>query len=198
MPRANYAVTLRYPVTSEVDRVLLMVPSPPTCGCNMDDPSCADLVSAYPMQHADDLLCFLIHSTDAAFNRMYRKPLKQLGLTYPQYMIMLTLWAADSLRASEIEDRLRLEREELTPLLQQLEDLSYVRRVPASGGEDWAVTLTPKGQELRGAVGEVLGCAREAVGLDDAALSDLMARVRSLRDNLEAASSLAQGLCRRP
>ena len=151
-----------------------------------------------PMQHADDLLCFLIHSTGAAFNRMYRKPLQRLGLTYPQYLVMLTLWSADELTADEIGHRLRMDDEVVEALLTELQAFGYLRRDRRSqGGGPNSNALTPRGQELRKDVGEVIGCAREAVGLDDAALTDLMARIRSLRDNLETASSLAQGICRK-
>lgn len=152
-----------------------------------------------PVPQTDDLLCCLIHSTGAAFNRLYRKPLQRIGLTYPQYLVMLTLWSADGLSLDEIGQRLRVDDELLALLLVELEGQGFLRRVAdprGSGGT--AIALTQRGRALRHHVGEVMGCAREAVGLDDGALTDLVARMRSLRDNLELASSLAHGRSRTP
>ncbi len=139
----------------------------------------------------DDLLCFLVHSTGAAFNRVYRKPLERLGLTYPQYLVMLTLWTDDALSVGQIGDRLRQDSNTLTPLLKRLEGLGFVTRTRSAADERRVVVrLTAEGRRLRESVAEVVGCVRETVGLDEGDLAQLMERIRSLRDNLDAAAAM--------
>lgn len=62
----------------------------------------------------DNQLCFLIYSTNLALHQLYRKLLSPLGLTYPQYLVMLVLWEKDQLTVSEIGSRLFLESSTLT------------------------------------------------------------------------------------
>lgn len=145
-----------------------------------------------PAMRIDELLCFLVHSTDAAFNRAYRKPLERLGLTYPQYLVMLTLWADDALSVGEIGDRLRLDSSTLTPLLKRLESLGHVSRTRSAEDERRVIVrLTAAGQMLRQEVGDVMGCVGDAVGLDAPDLAELTTRLRALRDNLDGAARLA-------
>jgi len=66
-------------------------------------------------------LCFAIYSTAHAFNRVYKPLLKRLGLTYPQYLVMLVLWERDDLPVKDIGERLFLDSGTLTPLLKRLE-----------------------------------------------------------------------------
>lgn len=68
----------------------------------------------------DNQLCFLIYSTNLALNQVYRQLLSPLGLTYPQYLVMLVLWERDQLSVSKIGERLFLESSTLTPLLKNL------------------------------------------------------------------------------
>ena len=145
-----------------------------------------------PPSRIDDLLCFLVHSTGAAFNRSFRKPLERLGLTYPQHLVMLTLWAHDGLTVGEIGDRLRQDSNTLTPLLKRMEELGHVTRTRCTLDERRVIVrLTESGRRLQADVGDVLGYVRNSIGLDEAEMLDLMNRLRSLRDNLEAAAELA-------
>src|SRR5262245_38497729 len=66
-------------------------------------------------------LCFAVYSTAHALNRVYKPLLDALGLTYPQYLVMLILWERDGLTVSEIGERLQLDSGTLTPLLKRLE-----------------------------------------------------------------------------
>ena len=68
----------------------------------------------------DDFLCFGVYSTGLAFNRLYKPLLDELGLTYPQYLVMVTLWERDDRTVGEIGERLFLESNTLTPLLKRL------------------------------------------------------------------------------
>ncbi len=65
----------------------------------------------------ENQLCFLIYSTNLALNQLYRKLLTPLGITYPQYLVMLVLWEKDEITVSEIGSKLFLESSTLTPIL---------------------------------------------------------------------------------
>lgn len=75
-----------------------------------------------------DFLCFSVYSTGLAFNRIYRPMLEKLGLTYPQYLVMVLLAGRDGLAVKEIGRTLFLESNTLTPLVKRLESAGYVRR----------------------------------------------------------------------
>ena len=147
-----------------------------------------DLTSEGPQ--LDELLCFLIHSTGFAFNRVYRGPLERLGLTYPQYLAMLVLWDRDGLTVGQMGERLRLDSGTLTPLLKRLEAMGFVtRRRSLEDERRVVVSLTPEGEALRSKVGEVMGCVSEAVGLPGGEVAELMRRLTDLRGRLEKAAS---------
>src|SRR5919109_699931 len=76
----------------------------------------------------DNQICFAIYSTAHAFNRVYKPLLDRLGLTYPQYLVMLVLWEKDGVTVKEIGDRLFLDSGTLTPLLKRLEAAQLIKR----------------------------------------------------------------------
>ena len=76
----------------------------------------------------DDFLCFAVYSASHAFNRLYKPLLDELGLTYPQYLVMVTLWERDDRTVGEIGERLFLESNTLTPLLKRMEAAGLVSR----------------------------------------------------------------------
>src|ERR1700739_2057849 len=75
-----------------------------------------------------DQLCFSLYSTSLAMNKLYRKLLRELDLTYPQYLVMLVLWERDGLTVSEIGERLFLDSATLTPLLKRMEASGLIAR----------------------------------------------------------------------
>ncbi len=139
-----------------------------------------------PLSHLDDLLCFLIYSTGFAFTRAYRKPLERLGLTYPQYLVMVVLWADEALTVGQIGERMRLDSGTLTPLVKRLEALGMVSRTRSLEDERRViVALTGKGRDLRASADDVMACMTQAVGLDASKVSSLVEQMRGLRDRLE-------------
>src|SRR5712664_4872752 len=80
-------------------------------------------------------LCFAIYSTAHAFNRVYKPLLEKLGLTYPQYLVLLVLWERDGLTVSELGERLSLDSGTLTPLLKRLEANGLIQRQRDSADE---------------------------------------------------------------
>src|SRR5829696_8980045 len=95
-------------------------------------------------------LCFAIYATAHAFTRFYKPLLEPLGLTYPQYLVMLVLWERDGLTVKEIGQQLHLDSGTLTPVLKRLQATGYVRRSRDLPDERQVrVTLTQRGREIR-------------------------------------------------
>jgi DNA-binding MarR family transcriptional regulator len=138
----------------------------------------------------DDLLCFAIHSTGFAFNRIYRRPLRKLGLTYPQYLVMVALWGGDGVTVGQLGEQLALETGTLTPLLKRLETMGLLRRQRSEVDERRViVTLTEKGRRLKREAADVTRCIAESAGLSLAELARLTQEIRVLRTNLERAAA---------
>jgi DNA-binding MarR family transcriptional regulator len=97
----------------------------------------------------DSFLCFAIHSTAHAVQRANKPLMEELGLTYPQYLVMVVLWAEDNQTVSRIGDRLFLESSTLTPLLKRLEAAGLLRRQRDAADERQVrVQLTDQGRAL--------------------------------------------------
>lgn len=108
------------------------------------------------------LLCLDLYATSRAVIKAYRPLLDALGLTYPQYLVMVALWEAGPLGVKELSERLSLDSGTLSPLLKRLEAMKLVTRTRDSDDER-AVTiaLTESGralQEKSYAVGEGIAC----------------------------------------
>jgi DNA-binding MarR family transcriptional regulator len=133
-------------------------------------------------------LCFAVYSTAHAFNRVYKPLLDRLGLTYPQYLVMLVLWERDGIPVKEIGERLFLDSGTLTPLLKRLEAAQLVKRTRSTEDERQVlIALTSQGQALREKAGTlpeaILAASACSVGELMAMKDDLVA----LRDQLNAA-----------
>lgn len=111
----------------------------------------------------DEQLCFSLYAASLALNRVYRAPLAALGLTYPQYLVLMVLWEQDGLTVSAIGERLLLDSATLTPLLKRLERAGHVaRRRDARDERQVVVSLTDGGRDLAtraAAIPEHIRCA---------------------------------------
>lgn len=128
-------------------------------------------------------LCFAIYSAGHAFNRVYKPLLDRLGLTYPQYLVMLVLWERDGVPVKDIGERLFLDSGTLTPLLKRLEAADLIKRTRNARDERQVmIALTAKGGALKEkaravpqsilaasacSVGELVGMKNEIVALRD-------------------------------
>jgi len=98
----------------------------------------------------DQQLCFALYSASLAMSKTYKPHLDTLGLTYPQYLVMLVLWEQESLSVSDIGERLFLDSGTLTPLLKRLEASGFVARARDALDERRVlVSLTAEGRQLR-------------------------------------------------
>jgi MarR family transcriptional regulator, organic hydroperoxide resistance regulator len=130
-------------------------------------------------------LCFALYSTLHAMNKIYRPMLARLGLTYPQYLVMLILWERDALTVSEIGERLFLDSATLTPLLKRLEAQRLITRERSAEDERQViVSLTKAGQELKSSASEVPEAVSCAAQCTPEELMEIKGGLEMLRANL--------------
>ena len=135
----------------------------------------------------DNQICFAIYSAAHAFNRVYKPLLDQLGLTYPQYLVMLVLWERDGVPLKDIGERLFLDSGTLTPLLKRLEAAQLIKRSRSTEDERQVlIALTSRGQALKEKARAVPESILAASACSVAELSAMKNEIIALRDRLNA------------
>ncbi len=95
-------------------------------------------------------LCFSVYTASQAFTAAYKPLLEKLGLTYPQYLVMMVLWEEEGLTVKGIGERLNLDSGTLTPLLKRMEAAGFLSRQRDSEDERQVrILLTSRGQQLK-------------------------------------------------
>ncbi|MBT2458697.1 MarR family winged helix-turn-helix transcriptional regulator [Streptomyces sp. ISL-86] len=137
----------------------------------------------------DGQICFALNAASRAFGGLYRVVLKDLGLTYPQYLVMLVLWEHGEMPVKELGNHLRLDSGTLSPLLKRLEAAGLISRERSAEDERSVhVGLTPDGAALRARAVEVPRRIAAATGFKLAEIRDLQARLNRLTTALDAAA----------
>ncbi|VIO65024.1 Organic hydroperoxide resistance transcriptional regulator [Bradyrhizobium ivorense] len=135
----------------------------------------------------DNQICFAVYSTAHAFNRVYKPLLDRLGLTYPQYLVMLALWERDDVPVKDLGERLFLDSGTLTPLLKRLEAADLIKRTRSTADERQVlIALTAQGHALRDKAKSV---PQSILAASDCSVRELMAmknEIVALRDRLNA------------
>ena len=135
----------------------------------------------------DDQLCYAIYSAGMAVQRAYKPLLDELGVTYPQYLVLNVLWREDGQPVGRIADQLALESSTLTPLLKRLEAGGLVSRTRNPLNERQVVVeLTDAGRALKSRAGCLGDALLEASGQSPAALGALNKGIKALRDAVYA------------
>ncbi|MGB5808822.1 MarR family winged helix-turn-helix transcriptional regulator [Castellaniella sp.] len=138
----------------------------------------------------DAQLCFALYSAQLAMGKIYRRHLADLGLTYPQYLVMLVLWEADGQTVTALGERLYLDSATLTPLLKRLQAMGLLRRDRAADDQRQVrVSLTPAGRDLWHRAGGVPKGVLCATGCSPDHARVLKAELEELRAHLLAASA---------
>ena len=133
----------------------------------------------------DEQLCFSLYAASRAMTGCYRPQLDAIGLTYPQYLVMIVLWEQDGITVSDIGARLFLDSATLTPLLKRMEQAELITRQRAASDERQViVTLTPAGSALREQARSIGGDLLCATACDLPTVIKLKEQVVALRDNL--------------
>ena len=151
---------------------------PPSIQRHPRDPAAAWLA-------LDRQLCFAIYSTSLAMTKLYKPLLEPLGLTYPQYLVMLALWQEDGLSVSRLGERLALDSGTLTPLLKRLETSGHIARLRDVQDERRVrITLTAEGCALRDRAEIIPQCVLQSSQCALPELAALTGQLKSLRDKL--------------
>jgi DNA-binding MarR family transcriptional regulator len=141
-----------------------------------------------PQLRLDNQLCFLFHRISRELTAAYRPLLADLGLTYPQYLVMLVLWEDDGLGVGEIGERLALDSGTLSPLLRRLEDGGLIqRRRQAADERRVTIHLTDAGRALEQRAAGVPGALADQLADDAEQYEQAKASLTALVDRLVAA-----------
>ena len=131
--------------------------------------------------------CFALYSATLALGKVYAPLLAGLGLTYPQYLVMLVLWQEDGLTVRALGEQLHLNSGTLTPMLKRMEQAGLVRRSRDKRDERLVRTeLTEAGRELRAQALHIPCAIAEAAGLTMDRLVQVKEELESIRQALEA------------
>lgn len=137
----------------------------------------------------NDHLCFSVYALSHAFNRLYKDLLKDIGLTYPQYLVMLVLWEEDQQTVGEIGKRLSLQSNTLTPIMKRLEGMGFLTRMRRRDDErQVAVHLTESGRTLKNLAKEIPACVLAASELSQEEVDQMIEGLDRLRMSLKANS----------
>jgi len=138
-----------------------------------------------PSVALDDQLCFALYAASRAVTARYRPMLDRIGLTYPQYLVMMLLWETDHQTVGQLGSRLALDSGTLSPLLKRLTAAGLVTRHRRVEDErSVAIALTEKGRALHD---QALGISESmigTIGFDTGEFDDLMQRLRLLTDRV--------------
>ena len=144
-------------------------------------------LSAEQALRLDNQICFAVYSAAHAFNRVYKPLLDRLGLTYPQYLVMLVLWERDNIPLKDIGERLFLDSGTLTPLLKRLEGTDLIKRTRSTEDERQVlIELTRDGHALREKAKAVPQSILAASACSVGELVAMKSEIVALRDRLNA------------
>lgn len=133
----------------------------------------------------DDMICFDVYAANLAIGRLYKPLLTQFGVTYPQYLVLMSLWEKDGQTVGEIGALLGLESSTLTPLIKRLAAAGLVTRLRAVEDERRVhISLTDKGRDMANSRDQMAECLVGAAGLTLQEFGQLRELLRKLRSNL--------------
>lgn len=133
----------------------------------------------------DNQFCFALYSASLAMTKTYKPLLDKLGLTYPQYLVMLVLWQEDGLLVKTIGEKLFLDSGTLTPLLKRLEASGFIVRARDLDDERQVrITLTREGRTLKRRAQDIPQQVLCASGQSEQAIKNLRAQLALIRDGL--------------
>lgn len=142
----------------------------------------------------DEQICFALYNASRAVTARYRDLLAPIGITYPQYLVLLVLWETGTATVSALGARLHLDSGTLSPLLRRLESTGLVTRTRVPGDDrSVEIGLTEAGTALRERAAELPGLVCAATGLDLDDIRVLRDQVSSLAAHVRATNSTLAG-----
>lgn len=137
----------------------------------------------------DAQLCFSIYSTSLAITQIYKGLLSPLGLTYPQYLIMLILWEEDGVNLNSICKRLGQQPGALTPVLKRMEQDGVLKRNRSKADErQLEIHLTKQGKQLKTQAVDIQQCVIKSMGLDSVGMDNLKITLDAIRHSIQESS----------
>ncbi|MDJ1466409.1 MarR family winged helix-turn-helix transcriptional regulator [Xanthocytophaga flava] len=129
----------------------------------------------------ENQLCFPVYAASRLITREYQPFLDELGITYPQYLVLLVLWENDKITVNEIRQKLILNTNTVTPLLQRMEGMELIQRTRSEEDERKViVALTEKGKALQQQASTIPGRLIACLSSEELNLQELV----DLRDKL--------------
>ncbi len=142
----------------------------------------------------DQRLCLALYTASRAMTGRYRAALSDLGLTYPQYLVMVLLWEEGSCSVGGIGQRLSLDSSTLSPLLKRLQAMDLVTRTRAANDERLMIIgLTERGRQMQEEAAQVTVDICEATGISVPEQLELVTRLRELTIQLDASTARVAG-----
>lgn len=133
----------------------------------------------------DNQLCYALYAAAHRMTKSYRPMLEQMGLTYPQYLVLLVLWESDGITVSEIGRRLRLDSGTLTPVLKRLETSGLLNRSRRQSDErEVEISLTDQGRALRAQAVAVRQSVMCQLNMSEPEIQAMRADLNALIENL--------------
>lgn len=133
------------------------------------------------------MLCFALYSANHAMQAAYKPLLDEMGLTYPQFLVLTQMWEVNEMPMSKLSSALQLESNTLTPMLKRMEAAGLLtRRRDTQDERQVVLTLTDKAQALRSDAVATTSCLVEQIGAPHADLMALLEDVVALRSRLRA------------
>ena len=133
----------------------------------------------------ENQFCFALYSASLAMTKTYKPFLDKIGLTYPQYLVMLVLWQQDDVLVKAIGEKLFLDSGTLTPLLKRLEAQSLIQRTRDEADERQVrITLTREGRALRKKAQSIPHQVLCASGQPHESLQRLREQLSAIRNDL--------------
>ena len=146
------------------------------------------------MPVTDEMVCFSLYAATRATTQAYRTLLEPWGLTYPQYLVLVTLWVEGEQTVGSLGDHLQLDSGTLSPLLRRMEKSGLVRRERRTGDERVVtVVIGEHGQELRPQLAHIPARIAAGTGLpDEQAATALIDTLHRLTETMHAAAQQPQ------
>ena len=143
----------------------------------------------YEKLKLDKQLCFRLYAASRLITQAYRPYLDKLGVTYPQYLVLMVLWEIDELPVNDIAKRLALETNTVTPLIQRMEREGIVNRTKGKvDTRQTIVSLTAHGKELREQSVGIHDCMLDILcghGVKESSISEILPLLDELIDSLK-------------
>lgn len=144
-------------------------------------------MSNYENLLLDNQLCFALYAATNAITKSYRSKLKEVGLTYPQYLVLITLLESDGQSIKGLMSLLKLDTGTLTPIVKRMEKTGLLTRVRSKKDERFVnVFLTNKGKNLRHKIADIQKQVACETGLSESTFFELRDALHKLTGTLAA------------